>query len=54
MITSYAEIRSLATKSNVESSMAYKSRTFPEATFGSLDSRSMLTTASEDISVEFG
>lgn len=35
MITSYAEIRSVATKSNVCESISYKSLTFPEAIRGS-------------------
>lgn len=49
IITSYADMRSLATKSSVASSIAYRSRTFPEATLGSLPRISMLTIASEDI-----
>src|SRR5689334_15068721 len=36
IITSYAEMRSLATKSSVSSSTANKSRTLPDATLGSL------------------
>ena len=51
MITSYADMRSLATKSSVLSSMEYKSRTFPEATLGNLPWMSMFTIASEDILV---
>jgi hypothetical protein len=35
IITSYAEIRSEATKSRVRSSTSYKSLTFPSAIFGS-------------------
>jgi hypothetical protein len=42
-------MRSLATNRSVASSIAYKSRTFPDATFGSLPCMSMLTIASEDI-----
>jgi hypothetical protein len=49
MITSYAEIRSEATKSRVCSLTFYKSRTFPSAIFGSpsieVDNKTVSATA---------
>ena len=45
MTTSYADIRSVVTKSNVDSSMEYMSRTFPLATFGRYADRSVRANA---------
>lgn len=50
--TSYADIRSLATNSNVFSSTLNRSRTLPDATLWSLPSESMWTSAVGAIAFE--
>ena len=51
MMTSYADIRSLATKRRVLSSTANKSRTLPDATLGSFSWTSIVVIASDILTV---